>query len=175
MYQNDSELVLRLYQGDEKAFEQLYDSHKRQVWLYCLKIVGDKDLASDIFQETFIRVHEKMASFRGTGSLSGWIFRIARNLCYDALRRIRKHPSVDEVEDLVSPTNSYDTVDHREELRKALDALKPEQREIIILREIQGFSYQEIADLTGATLASVKVRLFRAREKLRIALHSLGS
>lgn len=175
MHQNESELVLRLYKRDEQAFEELYNSHRRSVWLYCLKIVGDKDLASDIFQETFIRVHEKMSSFRGTGSLSGWIFRIARNLCYDALRRTKNHHSVDEVEDLVSPTNSYETVDHREELRKALDALKPEQREIILLREIQGFSYQEIADLTGVSLASVKVRLFRAREKLRIALYSLST
>jgi RNA polymerase sigma-70 factor, ECF subfamily len=174
LHQTESELVLRLCQGDEKAFEELYNSHKRQVWLYCLKIVGDKDLASDIFQETFIRVHEKIAGFRGTGSLSGWIFRIARNLCYDSLRRTRKHHSVEEVEDLASPTNSYETVDHREELRKALDALKPEQREIIILREIQGFSYQDIAGLTGVSLASVKVRLFRAREKLRIALKALG-
>lgn len=174
MHQKESELVLRLTRGDEKAFEQLYNSHKRQVWLYCLKIVGDKDVASDVFQETFIRIHEKIGGFKGTGSLTGWIFRIARNLCYDSLRRIQNHPSVDEVDELVSPTNSYDAIEYREELMQALEELTPEHREIIILRELQGFSYQDIANLTGVSLASVKVRLFRARERLRIALHALS-
>ena len=167
------DLVIRLQQGDDKAFEQLYELHRKQVWLYCLKIVSDRELASDVFQETFIRIYQKSGSFRGTGSITGWIFRIARNACYDALRRQKSHPSVSDVDDMASPANSYDNIEDREQLGQALDQLTREQKEIILLREIQGFSYKDIAQLTGASLASVKVRLFRARERLRSVLHAL--
>ncbi len=174
MQEQLADIVRRLQQGDDKAFEQIYELHRKQVWLYCLKIVNDRELASDVFQETFIRIHQKCGSFKGTGSIAGWIFRIARNACYDALRRKKNHQSVNDVEEMASPVNSYDNIEHREELKQALDQLTPEQREIILLREIQGFAYKDIARLTGASLASVKVRLFRARERLRVVLKTLA-
>ena len=94
----DEDLMERFKNGDERAFVALYERYKRRVLAYCLKMVSSRELAEDVFQETFVRVARKAENFK-SGNFAGWLFAIARNLCLNALRDNVQHVSLDEVQD----------------------------------------------------------------------------
>jgi len=159
---------------DEAAFAELYRRHKAEIYTYCLRMMaGDRDKASDVFQEVFIKAFEKSSQFREGTNVVGWIYMIARNLCLNTIRNERPTESLDSQETLVSIDRSlapeYDEEQHflRRKLEEALATLPVEFREPFILREFDGFTYREIAEMTGTTLGMTKVRIYRAKQRMR--------
>jgi RNA polymerase sigma-70 factor (ECF subfamily) len=156
----------RFKEGEEKAFVELYKRYNRRVYAYCIKMVGTKEHAEDVYQEIFVRVSRKRQHFKG-GNFASWLFAIARNLCLNALRDRQEHISLEDVtETLRNPVEESGYDQSSEILRMAVDQLSHELREALVLRVYDGFSYNEIADITQTKLATVKVRIFRAKQKL---------
>jgi RNA polymerase sigma-70 factor (ECF subfamily) len=179
----EERLIVASQAGDLHAFNQLVERYQTQVYNLCRRMLGDPDLAADATQETFLNAFEHIGRFRG-GTLKTWLLRIAANACYDVMRHRKRRPStsLDEmVDDADDPKDFPGTgelpeqVAMRHELRqlllRALGTLPPEQRMVVILSDIQGLSYDEIAEVTRAELGTVKSRLSRARAKLRDYLH----
>ena len=162
--QSDEDLMSQFQEGNDDAFEELYDRYNRRLYGYCMKMLKDKVLAEDLFQEIFIRVSRKRHHFRG-GNFSGWLFAIARNQCLNALRDTVSHTSLDDIGVLTAPEHElYDETS--EILKQAIEKLPNEMKEALVLRVYSGFSYQEIAEITEAKLATVKVRIHRAKLRL---------
>ena len=164
----DEDLMGQFQEGNEKAFVELYDRYNRRLYGYCVKMLNDKVLAEDLFQEIFIRVSRKRDHFRG-GNFSGWLFAIARNQCLNALRDNVTHTSLDDVSGMLTAPDLELYDETSELLKEAIEKLPDEMNEALMLRVYSGFSYQEIAEITGAKLATVKVRIHRAK----IRLHDL--
>ncbi len=163
---SDEELMERFKEGDEAAFSELYHRYNRRVYAYAIKMVGSTDLAEDVFQEIFIRVARKRSHFK-QGNFAAWLFAIARNLSLNALRDRPDYVSLDEVRDTLHTPESETSYDMSTEiLKQGIEQLPDDLREAIVLRVYNGFSYNEIAEITGAKLATVKVRIFRAKQKL---------
>lgn len=162
---SDEELMARFKGGEESAFSALYDRYQHRLYGYCVKMLKDRTHAEDIFQEVFIRIAQKKQQFSG-GNFGGWLFKIARNQCLNAIRDRHEHTSIDEIgQTIVAPeVELYD--EKSELLRKAIDKLPDDYREALVLRVYSGFSYKEISDLTEVKLATVKVRIHRAKLKL---------
>ncbi len=172
---SDAELLVRFREhGDERAFAELYERHKSEIYTYCLRMMGgDRDKASDVFQEVFIKAFEKAEQFRSGTNVVGWIYMIARNMCLNAIRNERPCEKLEEQTRLESFDRSlapeYNEEQHflRRKLEEALQSLPVEFREPFILREFDGFSYREIATMTGTTLGMTKVRIYRAKQRMR--------
>jgi RNA polymerase sigma-70 factor, ECF subfamily len=172
---SDVELLASfVHSANESAFAELYGRHKAEIYTYCLRMMsGDADRASDIFQEVFIKTFEKAKQFRNGSNVIGWIYTIARNMCLNAIRNERPCDSLDDQISRESNDRSlapeYDEEQHflREKLESALKMLPVEFREPFMLREFDGFTYREIALMTGATLGMTKVRIYRAKQRMR--------
>lgn len=163
--------------NSDRAFAELYRRHKSEIFTYCLRMMGrDRDAASDLFQEVFIRAYERAEQFRSGSNVRGWLYTIARNLCLNAHRGKRPTDCIDLFPSLESQDRSlapeYDEEQHflRKRLETAIGELPDEFREAFVLREFDGFSYSEIAEMTGTTLSVTKVRIYRAKERLRVLL-----
>ncbi len=188
---SDEALMLLCQKGHQEALEKLYQRYYRPVLLFILRIVQDRDMAEDLVQETFIRVYNNRESWQPRSKFTSWLYRIARNLCIDEKRRywnrlvhMDSQYSDSNVNNPVSPLERAedDTGDARnhfaskideETIKKAINQLSPEQREVIILNKYQGMSYIEIAEILGATPESIKQRAYRAHLKLRQILQPL--
>lgn len=168
---SDDELMRAIQAGSKDAYLVLYDRYEGPVFAYCRRVIDDRDRAADIFQESFVRVWERSASYRG-GNFEAWLFTIVRNLCHDDHHRSARHDQLDRVEELPAQEDVLHAWD-RELIASALAKLPEELREAIVLREYEGFSYQEIAELTGQSLSSVGVRIYRAKQQLRVLLAPL--
>jgi len=179
----DERLVELSLDGDEDAFGVLVRRYQRRLTAFLSQLVGDLELARELSQEAFVRAWGALERFDPRYRFSTWLFRIAHNLGIDQLRRRRlKTVSLyrtdshgDEVE-VVVPDANKDPLGHLEnhalasELRQVIDGLRPEYRELILLRHFAGLSYQEIAEFKGMPLGTVKNKLFRAHSVLRKAL-----
>ena len=183
---SEPDLIARSREGDLSAFNRLVEQYQTAVYNLCLRMLGSTQAAEDATQEAFISAYRSLASFRG-GSFRAWLFRIAANACYDELRRRRARPalSLDEPRrgeerayDAPAPGQSLDEHVERVELAavlvQALAALPPDQRLVVVLCDVQGLDYAEIARATGASLGTVKSRLSRARSRLRTFLLARG-
>ena len=154
-------------------FLEIYDQFYQRVRKYILASVKDESVADDLIQETFIRTQENLGSLRDPSKISSWIFRIAYHLCQDHFRFLKKSSSQEEIHDgLVTLQESpvQKELEQGEMSRCVQDKLSllPEtQRSVIIFADIMDFSHQEIADILGLTVENVKVRLHRARKKLK--------
>lgn len=171
---SDVELIRAFQAGDERAYAELYVRRKSEVYTFCLRMLGgDADAASDAFQEVFIKVYEKGDTFRDGTNVMGWLYMIARNTCLNVYRAMKPNETIENHQSLMShdrtlaPEFSQEQSFLREMLEKAIAALPEEFREPFILREFDGFSYSEIAEMTGTTLAVTKVRIHRAKQKMR--------
>lgn len=172
--------VERVLGGDVNAFETLVLSYEKNVYNLALRMVKNPEDASDMAQEAFIRAYNSLASFRGESKFSVWLYRIVSNVCLDFLRSRSRHPTVSlSVENDEGEETELDIPDEsqspeallerrltRDSVRRGLDALSEEYRQILLLREIQGLSYDEIAETLSMELGTVKSRIFRARKKL---------
>lgn len=166
--------------GDVNAFETLVLSYEKNVYNLALRMVKNSEDASDMAQEAFIRAYNSLASFRGESKFSVWLYRIVSNVCLDFLRSRSRHPTVSlSVENDEGEETELDIPDEsqspeallerrltRDSVCRGLDALSEEYRQILLLREIQGLSYDEIAETLSMELGTVKSRIFRARKKL---------
>jgi RNA polymerase sigma-70 factor (ECF subfamily) len=180
---SDERLVELSLDGDEGAFGVLVRRYQRRLTAFLGQLVGDMELARELSQEAFIRAWSALERFNPKYRFSTWLFRIAHNLGIDQLRRrrllttplYRTDSEGDEVE-VVVPDLDKDPLGHLEnralasELREVIDGLRPEYRELVLLRHFAGLSYQEIADFTDMPLGTVKNKLFRAHSVLRKAL-----
>jgi len=175
--QSDGELLASFLSGSERAFAELYKRRHLEIYRFILNFVhGDEDLASDMFQETFIKVHDHAHTLRDGGNVRSWMYTIARNNCINCLKRRKRQVPLDEKhenrqdEDQLAP----DEVLERNSMHRALDAaieqLPENQREAVILREFEGLSYAEIAKATHTNIGIIRQRLWRAKQTLRTML-----
>jgi len=160
--------------GDRDAFKSLYDRFEQPIYRFCRHMMNDEAAARDAFQETFIRMFENRQTLR-TNNVQSWLFSIARRVCLNMIRSRRKqHESFDETfhGDALSFTGD---VFLREHLEKAMTQLPVSLREALVLRDVEGHSYNEIAEIVGIDLSLAKVRVYRARLHMRRLLSPVVS
>lgn len=175
----DLDLIARARQGDLSAFNVLVERYQTSVFNLCLRLLGAPAPAEDAAQEAFISAYRSLGRFRG-GSFRAWLFRIAANACYDELRRRKARPATSldwrntEDERPIEPPDTAPSMEERAataELHRALEdalaQLPHEQRLAIVLCDVQGFDYAEIAETMRVSLGTVKSRISRARSRLR--------
>lgn len=171
----DAELVRRCRAGDMTAFDELVARHQDVVMRVASRIVGP-DESEDVAQDAFLRAFHRLGRFRGEGSFRSWLLQIARNSALDSLSANRRraamsnllHAEADEGEERGTrvPARELEVTERRERLRSKLRLLSDVHRTVLVLRDLEGLSYDEIAETTDAPLGSVKGRLHRARAEL---------
>ncbi len=186
MANEEQRLVEAGQRGDVEAFNQLVRLYEGRVYNLCYRMLGDADAAADVTQDSFISAYRNLNRFRG-GLFRSWLFRIATNACYDALRARKRRPTVslsapsdldDDAPafDLPDAGESPDELALRRELsaaiQRGIDQLPEDQRIVVILSDVQGLTYEEIAEVTNTNLGTVKSRLSRARARLRDILRA---
>lgn len=193
---SDNQLVERVKQGDQKAFELLMLKYERKVERLVSRMVRDTNQIPDIVQETFIRAYRALPNFRGEAQFYTWLYRIAVNTAKKALLDLKRQPTANEyyftddqqdsetfsVEekliDIATPETSYAAKQIADTVNKAIDGLPEELKQAITLREIDGMSYEEIAEVMDCPVGTVRSRIFRAREaiakRLQPHLEGLG-
>ncbi len=179
---SEEQLIRRAQQGDNGAFEALLLLHQKKVYNLCLRMSANPDDALDLSQEAFLRAWRSLGQYQFEASFSTWLFRLTSNICIDFLRRKKRRQET-------SLTESYDDSDEgaelsvpdaqpgpeqqamtnetKIELARAMEQLSPEHREILQLRVIEDLQYEQIADILGVRVGTVKSRLARARLALR--------
>ena len=184
----DEALMERYRGGDVRAFEVLFDRHRRSVYSFILKYVSDQGRAEEILQETFLRVIKKQRTFKRRSKFSTWLYTIARNLCIDKLRRMkhRKARSLDQPlkRDEKDGQKLYDKIpgkdrdaessvldcEIRQRVEEAVAQLPDDQKEVFLLREVSRLPFKEIAEVVGCPENTVKSRMRYALERLRKSL-----
>ena len=175
----DEELVARSRGGDADSFNQLVLRWERPIYALAYRVIGREEDARDVCQETFLRAFRALPGFKGQAKFSSWLYRIALNLCRDWIRRQRRAPTLQppegvELVDLAAdrkPAESIEDLVSRRELsavvEEAMVLLPEEQRTAIVLKEYHGMTFQEIADLQGCPLSTVKTRVYQGLSVLR--------
>ena len=167
-------LIARAQQGDRVAARSLYDAHSRRVHRVVFRLCGgDEEMARDFTQDTFIRVFDKLSTFRGESAFATWVHRIAVTVTLNGLRKEKRlkrgADDLDVANDLPAPSVNVDP-DLRAKLRAAIEALPPGSRASVILHDIEGYTHAEIGEMLGIAEGTSKARLFDARSRLRKAL-----
>jgi len=166
---DDKELVGRVKKGEVSAFAILVEKYEREIFEYSYFLIGDREEALDMTQETFLKAYTNIKTLRREEDFKFWLRRIARNLCFKRIKKMRREKEVMERqrEETLS-LDSYVIKKEREErVKRALNKLPEKMREIIILRDIEGLSYKEIKEILNIPMSLVKVRIFRARNLLK--------
>lgn len=183
---SESEIILIAQNGDLDAFNRLVLQYQDAVYSVCYRIMGEAESAADATQEAFINAYRRLASYRG-GSFRAWLLTIATNACYDELRRRKRRPAtgIDDLPGsdsqdgpaLPSTDDTPEEVALQNELNQAIHEciqnLQDDQRLALVMFDLEGFSYQEIADMTQTQLGTVKSRLSRARVGVRRCLEAV--
>jgi len=184
----DELLVERAKRGDVEAFEQLIGQHQKTVYNIAYRLTGNHEDASDVAQEAFIRAYSSLAEFRGDSSFATWLYRIVNNACLDELRK-RKRQRLTYIDESVTmddgemsrqiadtadgPEQALERVEIQRAVQESISTLDDEYRVVLVMRDIQGYSYNEIAESLGINLGTVKSRLNRARNALKEKFGSL--
>lgn len=186
--EEDRGLIARAQQGDTAAFRSLVERHQRRAFSIALQLVRDENDARELVQDAFLRVYRSLASFQGGSSFFTWLYRIITNLSIDLIRKPGRQLAdidesrfeTDEAQEADFPflsrvdgADPADVVRRREiasRLQAALEALPPYHRDVILMREIEGLSYEEMAQAMGVSKGTIMSRLFHARQKLQKAL-----
>lgn len=181
MFLSDQDLIAKSCSGDLDAFEALVKKYQQKVYTIAYRLLGNHADANDIAQEAFIKIYRSLPKFRGDSSFQTWLYHIVTNTCRDQLRKKRLklldlHDNFDEVESKSLDTtgtgeNDPETAliqkENQSDIQQCLNALSLEHRMVLILREIQGFSYEEIAKHLDCNLGTVKSKLSRARSAFK--------
>ncbi|WP_083457327.1 sigma-70 family RNA polymerase sigma factor [Sandaracinus amylolyticus] len=185
--ERDRELVRRAQQGDQRAFRELFDRYHKRAYAVAFGVLKNKHDALDVVQESFVKVHRHLDGFQGSSSFYTWLYRIVMNLAIDQLRRKKTARPV-EYDDAIDregaladehvlprmlDANPRRTVIRRELMQRVEEALAtlPEyHRQVIVLREIEGLSYEEMAEVLEVPKGTIMSRLFHARRKMQVAL-----
>jgi RNA polymerase sigma-70 factor (ECF subfamily) len=175
----DDELVARSRGGDVESFNQLISRWERPIYALAYRVIGREEEARDVCQEAFFRAYRALPGFKGQAKFSSWLYRITLNLCRDWIRKQRRQPvsqlpedvDIDELAASGGPVESIEDLVARKELSAVVEAamsrLPEEQRTAIVLKEYHGMTFQEIADLQGCPLSTVKTRLYQGLAVLR--------
>jgi RNA polymerase sigma-70 factor, ECF subfamily len=179
----ETDLVRRCQKGDLSAFDVLMQMYEKKVYSLCYRMARDPDDAADLAQEAFLKVYRALPSFKGQSLFSTWLFRIVTNTCLDERRRRSSRPSTVSLDKpleteegemtLTLPDNSPDPLtsavesELQAEIKHLLTMLPAEQRLVLVMRDLEGYSYMEIAESLNLTMGTVKSRLNRARSRLR--------
>ena len=169
----EQETVLRAKGGDQDAFAELVTAHQDRIYTLCLRMTGDREDAQDAAQEAFLNAWRGLASFQGDSSFSTWLYRLASNACIDLLRKRKRRQERENFCSLDDEEAGW--LEPRQALERELRALPDHQREILVMREVSGLSYQEIGELLSLDLGTVKSRLARARLALKKRLQENGN
>ncbi len=181
---SDQQLIARCREGDLEAFGQIYARYERSVYRYAYHMLGDPDEADDMMQDTFVKAYRTLPGFRSECSLQTWLLKVTGNLCRDRLKTRARRGELalfsdnridmpDLSERGTDPAKLLERKDLHATLYRVLAALPQAHRELIALRDIEGLSYQQIAAVLGCSVASVKLRLFRARRGFKTRMESL--
>ena len=175
----ENQIIRSVLNGNVNEFEKLVAAYEKNVYNLALRLVGDPEDAADMTQETFIKAYRALGSFRGDSKFSAWLYRIGSNVCLDFLRSRSRRKQVSlSVEDedgeafMELPDMSGNPEEQlmkklsMEAVRSGLEQLPPQQRQILVLRELGGLSYAELAQTLGLEEGTVKSRIFRARKRL---------
>lgn len=190
IHNEDQENVKKAVQGDISAFENLVRKYEKFVCATVFSVVKNREDAFDVAQEVFLKLYHSISSFKGESSFASWLYRIAKNSALDFLRKQKNKQTVsltaensdgeetvldvkDESEK-TSPEKALLNKEKSEFLYKAMDMISEEHKEILLLRDINGFTYEEISEILSIEEGTVKSRLFRAREALRKKLIQLN-
>jgi len=183
--QAEQTMIQQAQNGDLEAFNALVLAYQDRVYSTAYRIMGEPASAADMAQDTFITAFRKIKTYRG-GSFQGWLLRIATNTCYDELRKIKRRPAV-QLEDLPNadsddgptlpspeqtPEQAAQQTELSEAIQQCIEGLTADQRVVMVMSDIQGMSYQEIADSIQVQLGTVKSRLSRARRGVRDCLQA---
>ena len=178
--EQEAQIIRAVLDGDSNAYEHLVKAYEKNVYNLALRMTGNSEDAYDMSQEAFIKAYNSLQNFRGDNKFSVWLYRIVSNVCLDFLRSRNRKAAVslsmenddgEEVEldiadEASSPQLLLERSMTRDAVRRGLQSLPPDHREILLLREIQGLSYDEIAQALDLEVGTVKSRIFRARKKL---------
>jgi len=186
--EEDAILVERCLSGDERAFRALVEQYQRRVFSIAFGIVRNQDDAMDVTQDAFVKVHKHLPNFKGTSSFYTWLYRIVVNLCIDRKRRAKRAINVDYNDaighaerphqsgptlasvSIAGPAKELARKELREKMQRALDRLSDDHRQVLLLREVEGLAYEEIADALDIAKGTVMSRLFHARTNFKNAI-----
>ena len=180
---SDMELINEWRAGSRKALEVLFQKNEQRIFAICLRMLGNPEQAADVAQDALLRIHEGLKSFDGRARFSTWSVRVTLNCVYSYLRRekLRRHaplPDASEGRDPRSmeplPHQGVEKASLRRDVLSALGGIDLDARAILVLRDLQGLDYADIAEVIGTPIGTVKSRLFRARAALRISLEQMG-
>lgn len=167
-------LIARVLTGDRRAARALYDQHAPRVYRLVFRMVGDEELAREYTQDTFVKAFSRLNGFRQESALSTWLHAIAVSMVRSGMRRVTRlrtrETDLTEAAELPSSAEPNGDPDLRERLTQALEALPEKFRTVVVLHDIEGYTHQEIAVMTGVPEGTCKTRLMNARAKLREAL-----
>lgn len=178
---DEHRLVARARAGDQDAFSLLAERHQHEVFTLAMRLAGDRDLAADISQEALLRAWRGIAKFRGEARFSSWLYRITVNVAWSQLSRRKRarESSLDLVENTAAPLSTFshpelalESANLRGRLRRALSALPQRARVVVVLRDVYGWSHAEVSEALGISVSASKVRLHRARKRLRTILEN---
>ena len=177
-------LVKQSIQGDTRAFEELVSHYHNKIYALAYRYMGNEEDAYDMAQEAFLKAFRSLHTFKGNSSFSTWLYRVTTNVCLDELRRRKRRiiplsldeplasQEGDEVEKEIADSSPgvdiiYEQKEFSQYIQQLLNEMKPEHKTAIVLRDVIGFSYEEIAEVINCSMGTVKSRISRAREVLR--------
>ena len=177
MERNEQKLIERASGGDPAAFNQLMAMHEKRMYAVALRMFANREDAQDCLQEAMLRIYRAISGFKGQSSFSTWVYRITMNTCLDEMRRKKNRPST-SLDNLLdqgwspsdggnAPERSAIQTETRQMLAGAIRELPEDMRSAIVLRDVQGYSYDEIAQMLDVNVGTIKSRISRGREKLR--------
>jgi len=176
--QPDLGVLRKAQRGDERAFSLIVRAYEAPVFNYVMRLVGDRALAEDLTQEVFIRVFQGLPKFSLRSKFTTWLFQVTKNRVLDELRASERRPralvAIDDAPPLEVVDAPVEQVETIQALWQAVDALNTDLKMALLLRDVVGLSYNEIADSLDTTLATVKWRIFKAREQVQLALAREG-
>jgi RNA polymerase sigma-70 factor (ECF subfamily) len=186
--EEDALLVSKCLAGDDGAFRKLVENYQRKVFTIAFGVLRNHDAAMDVTQDAFVKVHRHLPKFKGNSSFYTWLYRIVVNLCIDRKRRASRAAEVDYDDALRhdgnnssgattlasisigQPGKELERKELRQKMHTALEKLSEDHRQILVLREVEGLSYEEISDILGLAKGTVMSRLFHARQNFKSAL-----
>lgn len=168
-----SQLIARVLSGDVTAEREMYDTHVDRVYRLAYRMTGDETMAEDFTQETFIRAFDRLESFQGRSALATWIHSVAVSVILSGLRKVKRlrnrEAELDEVSSRAGAVANED-VELKVRLHQAIDTLPDDLRITFVMHDVEGYKHQEIAEIFGAPVGTIKSRLSRARHALRVEL-----
>ena len=172
--QPDLGILRKAQRGDERAFAIIVRSYETPVFNYVLRMVGDRSLAEDLTQEVFLRVYQGLPNFSLRSRFTTWMFQVTKNRVLDELRAVERRPrtvvAIEDAPSLEVLDTPLENLEEMDALWRAINNLSVDLRMALLLRDVVGLSYTEIADSLEITLATVKWRIYKAREEVQLAL-----